>query len=162
MFATWQVGCRVGRAEGSLRLRPVAARASWTSRNGELSMLTSGAWVTAVGKKQARMATTALALEGFVAFFAMLAAYPLAEGSARPWVSGGLALMGVCFVAAGMTKRRGGMALAWCVQVLLLAGCLVFPPMLVLAPVFVVMFAWLVRIGYRIDTDEAAGEKSVA
>lgn len=155
-----QVGCRSGLC--SLRLWPVTVRASSTRRTGEVGMLTPGAWVTAVGAKQARMATTALALEGFVAFFAMLAAYPLAEGSARPWISGGLALMGVCFVAAGVTKRSGGMAAAWCVQLVLLAGCVVFPPFLVLAPVFVAIFAWLVRIGYRIDKDEAAREGTAA
>lgn len=105
---------------------------------------------------RARLLATCLALEAFVVFFATLVATVLSGLPTRTVWIGGLALVVVCVLAAGLVRRPGGVAVGWVVQGLVLATALVVPAMAVLALAFAALYAWFVALGGRIDRDRAA------
>ncbi|MDM7832679.1 DUF4233 domain-containing protein [Cellulomonas edaphi] len=108
-----------------------------------------------------QFAQTMLILEAFCVFFATLVAYGLRIADpAWIWgVGGGLTL--VLLLISGMVGRRGGYAAGWVVQVWVVAAALVLPSVargmaLVVAAVFITLWAVSLRLGGRIDAERAA------
>jgi hypothetical protein len=103
-----------------------------------------------------RMAAATLVLEAFLVFFATLVAVALSDlPNDAVWAGGG-ALALACVVAAGTVRRPGGLVLGWVLQVLVLATGFWVPAMFALGGVFVLIWAWLLSVGRRIDRDRAA------
>ncbi len=100
-------------------------------------------------------ASTVLALEAFVAFFAGLVAYGL--DLARPGaiaLAAGVVALGA-LLAAGLLRRPAGYLLGWAVQVWLVLAGLVLPAMFVVGGVFAVLWVVGLRLGARIDRERA-------
>lgn len=108
------------------------------------------------GRTTARMASLTLTLEAFLVFFGMLGAYRLSGLPPQAvWIGGG-ALILLALVAAGITRRPGGLILGWLVQVLILATGFVLPAMFVMGALFVLLWWWLLRVGQKIDAPRPA------
>ncbi|MDD9206563.1 DUF4233 domain-containing protein [Georgenia sp. 10Sc9-8] len=106
------------------------------------------------GSARRLFATTVLACEAFVVFFAALVAVglQLAPPAAVLGAGGGLVLL--CVLAAGLLRRgRTGYVLGTVVQVLLLAAGLAVPMMVVLGLVFGALWVVAWRTGGRIDVE---------
>lgn len=106
---------------------------------------------------KSRMIATVLILEAFLVFFALLGAHPLLKNQyeMRQIVGVALALIAVYFVAAGLARKPYGEWVGWAAQATLFVGGIWFTPMLWAAPVFVILYWWLVRLGKKIDKDRA-------
>lgn len=108
------------------------------------------------GRTTARMASLTLSLEAFLIFFGMLGAYRL---SGLPpevvWIGGGVLVL-AALLAAGLTRRPGGLVPGWIVQVLILATGFVLPAMFVMGALFVLLWGWLLRVGRKIDAPRPA------
>lgn len=103
-----------------------------------------------------RLATICLALEALLVFFATLVASSLSDLPRGSVWAGGGALALACLVGAGMVRRRGGLALGWVLQALVLATGFFVPVMFGLGALFVAMWTWFLVLGARIDRDRAA------
>ena len=103
---------------------------------------------------------TMLVLEAFVVLFATLVAYGLRTGPAGPvWALGG-ALAFSLVLAAGVQGRPGGLVVGSVLQVPVLLGGLLLPPvaapvMVVVGVVFVGLWIASIRLGSRIDRERA-------
>jgi len=114
----------------------------------------------------ATLTAVLLLLEAFLVFFATLVAVTLLPGSTGPssgavWAVG-LALALVCLVAAGLTRRPGGLAVGAVLQGVLVATGFVVPAMFVVGAGFVLLWLWLVRVGRRIDADRRRWARRLA
>ena len=114
-----------------------------------------------------QFAQTMLILEAFCVFFATLVAYGLSAGG-DPWIDvkpawiwgigGGLFL--VLIILSGMVSRPGGYVAGWVAQAWVLAAALALPSVargmaIVVAVVFIVLWAVSLRLGGRIDRERA-------
>ena len=119
------------------------------------------------GSTRALFAVSVLAIEGFIVFFATLAAFGLL---AREWdtrsqvllmvVGGVLAL--VFFLACGLVRRPGGYAVGWVLQVLLIATGFVVPAMFVIGVLCALTWWYAVVKGARIDRENAQRDREQA
>jgi hypothetical protein len=107
-----------------------------------------------------QFAQTMLILEACCVFFGTLVAHGLRIASTEViWaVGGGLTL--ALLVISGMVGRRGGYVAGWVVQVWVVAAALVLPSTargmaLVVAAVFIALWAVSLRLGGRIDAERA-------
>ena len=107
-----------------------------------------------------QFAQTMLIFEALCVFFATLVAYGLRIADpAWIWgIGGGLTL--ALLVISGFVGRRGGYVAGWIAQVWVVAGALVLPAIardvaLIVAVVFIVLWAVSLRLGERIDRERA-------
>ena len=107
-----------------------------------------------------QFAQTMLILEACCVFFGTLVAYGLRIASTGAiWaVGGGLTL--ALLVISGIVARPGGYVAGWVAQVWVVAAALVLPSTargmaLVVAGVFIVLWAVSLRLGGRIDRERA-------
>ena len=110
------------------------------------------------------MAATTLGSEALVVFFATLVAYglvPMEQRSSTYLVVGGVLVL-LCLLAAGMLRRRGGYALGWVLQVVIIAGGFVVPLMFVVGGVFAVIWICSIVIGNRIEREQAEVARRMA
>ena len=112
-----------------------------------------------------------LALQAFTALFATLTVFGLAKGGAlsdHPYalvvwtMVGGVALMVLLLVAAGLQQRSGGRALGWILQVPMLVGGLVVPAIAVMGVIFVALWIMALRLGGKIDRERAERDEAAA
>ena len=97
-----------------------------------------------------RLAAMVLAFEAVTVGLAI----PVATAAARP-----LTLVAViCVLTAAIVRRPGGMAVAWAVQVVLLALIVVVPAFAFVAVPYVALWWFCVRIGTRIDRERLHAE----
>lgn len=111
-----------------------------------------------VAKKSAKLqfASTMLMLEAFVVLFATLVASRLVDAPAgQVWLAGGV-LAVVLVVLSRLVSAPGGYVAGSVVQVPFVAVSLVIPLMIVVALVFVVMWAVSLWLGAKIDRERAA------
>ena len=78
------------------------------------------------------------------------------RGAASAWALGGLAVLLV--LAAGLVRRRHGVAVGWAMQVLVLLAGLMLPALAVLGLVFLAV--WVVAIVYGAKGDRLAAENA--
>ena len=98
-----------------------------------------------------------LGLEGFVIFFAALAAFGLRHLDMATAFIGGAIIMLVFFLAAGMVRRgRWAWWLGWMLQAVLLATGVILLPMLAVGAIFVALWTWCWFKGHSIDRRNAA------
>jgi len=114
-----------------------------------------------------QFAQTMLILEAFCVFFATLVAYGLSSGedpwidvstAAVWWIGGGLAV--ALIVISGIVARPGGYTAGWVAQAWVAGAALVLPSVargmaLVVAAVFIALWAVSLRLGGRIDRERA-------
>ena len=67
----------------------------------------------------------------------------------------GLGLGALCVLAAGMMRRRVGVALGWGVQLISLAAGFVTPVMFALGAIFLALYGGAYFLGARIDRERA-------
>ncbi len=112
-----------------------------------------------------------LALQAFTALFATLTVFGLAKGDALSdhpfglivWmVIGGLALMLLLLLAAGVQQRPWGRWLGWILQVPMLAAGFVVPAIAVMGAIFVALWIMALRLGGRIDRERAERDEAAA
>ena len=117
-----------------------------------------GARPRIVAKKSAKVqfASTMLVLEAFVVVFATLVAVRLVDApTGQVWLVGGV-LAVVLVVLSRLVAAPGGYVAGSAVQVPFLAVSLVIPLMVVVAVVFVGMWAVSLWLGAKIDRERAA------
>ena len=68
----------------------------------------------------------------------------------------GLGLAFLCVVAAGLMRRRAGLALGWAVQAISIALGFVIPVMFALGVVFLALYGGAFFLGANIDRERAA------
>ncbi|MEP7764963.1 DUF4233 domain-containing protein [Sanguibacter sp. 25GB23B1] len=110
-----------------------------------------------VAKKSAKIqfASTMLVLEAFVVVFATLVAFRLVDAPAgQVWLAGGV-LAVVLVVLSRLVAAPGGYVAGSAVQLPFLAVSLVIPLMVIVAVVFVVMWAVSLWLGAKIDRERA-------
>lgn len=111
-----------------------------------------------MAKKSAKVqfASTMLVLEAFVVVFATLVAVRLVDApTGQVWLVGGV-LAVVLVVLSRLVAAPGGYVAGSAVQVPFLAVSLVIPLMVVVAVVFVGMWAVSLWLGAKIDRERAA------
>ena len=108
------------------------------------------------------LAATTLASEALVVFFATLAAYGLSEDRHTAYLVVGGALVLLCVLAAGMLRSRAGYGLGWALQGLMVASGVVVPMMFFVGAVFAVIWFSAVRIGARIEREQAEVARRLA
>ena len=106
------------------------------------------------------LAQSVLALEAFVAIFAMLTLWGLSRGDylhAPLWLTFGYlpALAVLMMVAAARQKEPWGRPLGWVLQFPLLVVGLVEPSIAIIGALFLVTWVIGVRLGMRIDRERA-------
>jgi hypothetical protein len=99
------------------------------------------------------VAAALVAFEGIVVALAIPLAVSVSDVSASVAVPVGLALMLVCFVAAGLVRRSYGDAVAAVVQVLVLATGFVVPTMFLLGVIFGGLWVLTVVLGRKMAAD---------
>lgn len=110
-----------------------------------------------VAKKSAKVqfTSTMLVLEAFVVLFATLALSRLVDAPAsQVWLAGGV-LAVVLVVLSRFVGAPGGYVAGSAVQLPFLAVSLVIPLMVIVAVVFVVMWAVSLWLGAKIDRERA-------
>ncbi len=106
-----------------------APGSSWPGRSCSPGRARVAGEGEAVRNPKRLMAATTLGSEALIVFFATLVAYglvPMEQRSATYLVVGGVLVL-LCLLAAGMLRRRGGYALGWVLQVVIIAGGFVVP-----------------------------------
>lgn len=103
-----------------------------------------------------QFASTILLLEAFLVLFATLVAFGLRVADpALVWAAGGV-LMVVLVVLSRLVGQPGSYVAGSVVQLVVLAGALVIPQMIILGIVFCAMWVAALRLGGRIDRERAA------
>ena len=107
-----------------------------------------------------QFASTVLLLEAFLVLFATLVAFGLRVAEpVTVWVVGGV-LMVVLVALSRLVGQPGSYAAGSVVQLVVLAGALVIPQMIVIGLVFVAMWVTAVRLGGRIDRERAEWDRA--
>ena len=101
------------------------------------------------------MAATVLISEALVVFFASLVASQLSAAGLRTSLIAGGVLLLLCVLCAGMLRRRSGYALGWVLQLVIVAAGFWVPMMFAIGAVFAVIWFAAVRIGTRIEREQA-------
>ena len=101
------------------------------------------------------LAAATLSLEAFVVFFAGLVAKDLSDLStgAALGLFSGLAL--ACLLTAGLLRRPWGYWLGWVIQAAAVASGVWVPVMVVLGLIFAVLWVVALRVGGRIEREQA-------
>lgn len=109
-------------------------------------------------------ASTVLALEGFVAFFATLAVFGLRSGEipAVAILLIGIALSVVLIGACAFLAKKWGIWLGWMLQLVLIAVGFVEPMMFVIGPLFAISWWYALRAGSRIDRENVVRDREQA
>ena len=102
-----------------------------------------------------RLCATTLIAQALSVFLGALVAWRLGQTTDDPragaFLWGGLALAGLCVVAAGALRSRWGILLGWVVQFLTLAAGVVLPAMFVVAGLFGFLWWLCLTQGIRMD-----------
>lgn len=109
-------------------------------------------------------ATTTLACEALLVFFATLVAYgiePIPERHTSYLVAGGVLIL-LCLLTAGMLRSRVGYWVGWVLQLVLVASGVVVPIMFVIGVAFAVIWFFALRIGGRVDREKAEVARRLA
>jgi hypothetical protein len=99
------------------------------------------------------VAAALLVFEGIVVALAIPLATSVSDVSASVAVPVGLALMLVCFAAAGVVRRPYGDRVAGVVQVLVLATGFVVPAMFLLGVIFAGLWVLSIVLGRKMAAD---------
>ena len=97
-----------------------------------------------------------LIMEALVVGFAMLVAKDVSSNSAIPASVLGAIISVLAVVAAGLLRIRGGWALGWIVQVLVIASGIVVPTMFFLGALFSLLFGAAIIVGKKGEAARAA------
>ena len=108
-----------------------------------------------------------LALEAFVAIFAMLLLWGLGragEVDAPAWLvwGGGIPFVLALGYATGQQRKRWGRWLGWALQAPLLAAGLVEPAIAIMGVIFLGLWITALRLGGRIDRERAERDAAAA
>jgi hypothetical protein len=118
----------------------------------------------ALGKLTWRMLATVLAAQGVVVFLGALVARGIAgargDATGSTWLSVGVGLAVLCFLAAGSMRRPWGVTLGWLIQLATLASALVVPTMLVVGLLFLVLWVGSLVVCARAEEQVAARERA--
>ncbi len=114
------------------------------------------------GSARRMFAATLLSIEIVIIVLTAMAAFGLRLANPGQ-IALVAAVAAVLAVIAAATVRSGtGYAIGWVVQVLLVASGLFIPAMWVLGGVFLVLWAWALATGRRIDRERAERQRSEA
>ncbi|HEY3535596.1 MAG TPA: DUF4233 domain-containing protein [Pedococcus sp.] len=118
----------------------------------------------ALGKFTWRMLATVLAGQGVVLFLGALVARGIAsaQGDANggTWLAVGIGLALLCFLAAGVMRHPWGVTLGWLIQLATIASAVVVPMMLVVGPIFLVLWVGSLVVCARAEEQVAARERA--
>jgi MFS family permease len=111
-----------------------------------------------------QFASVLLLTEAFVAFFAMLVVFGLRGREYGPGLvlGVGLGFVAVLVLACAVVKRPWGMALAWFLQLVLIAAGFVEPMMFVVGALMALAWWYAVRTGTRLDRENVKREREQA
>lgn len=106
-------------------------------------------------------ASTVLGLEAFVAFFATLVIFGLrAREFPQPVILiAGIALSAVLVAACAFLTRSWGPAVGWVLQLVLIATGFLEPMMFVIGVLFALAWWYALRVGWRLDRENAARDR---
>ena len=104
---------------------------------------------------QRSMCAGMLGLQAVVLFLVGVTLPSVTDVGAGPGIGIGLGLAVLCVVAAGLMRRRVGVALGWAVQVLSLVLGFVITVMFALGVVFLALYAGAYVLGGKIDRERA-------
>ncbi len=106
-------------------------------------------------------ASTVLALEAFVVFFATLAVLGLRRDEISPVLilTSGLVLSVVLILTCAVVTKRWGIALGWFLQLVIIAGGILEPTMFLVGAAFAVTWLYGIRQGTRIDRENVERDR---
>ncbi|ABY24972.1 hypothetical membrane spanning protein [Renibacterium salmoninarum ATCC 33209] len=106
-------------------------------------------------------ASTVLALEGFVAFFATLVIFGLRSREISPIaiLTVGIALSVVLIGTCAFLTKQWGLWLGWILQLVLIAVGFLEPMMFVIGPLFAISWWYALRTGARLDRENLKREQ---
>ncbi|MCW1250454.1 DUF4233 domain-containing protein [Acaricomes phytoseiuli] len=137
------------------------ARQSGERRTGKHQTKAQREWHPGM-KRQRRstkimLASSVLALESFVAFFATLVIFGLrsSEIPAAVILSAGLVLSALLVLACAVLKKPWGIGFGWLLQFALIALGFVEPMMFIIGPLFAGAWWYALFLGRRIDQENA-------
>ena len=112
-------------------------------------------FVGTLGPMQRRLGAIVLGSQVPVIVFGALAVWGLARAQDRAepglYLALGMGLALLSAVAAGMLKRPFGVALGWIVQFLLLASAVLAPMIVLVAAIFIILWATALVQGAKMD-----------
>lgn len=101
------------------------------------------------------MAASTLVAEALLVFFATLTALALDRpNQTRYLVAGGVVAL-LCVLCAGMLRRSSGYRLGWVLQLVIIASGFVVPMMFFIGAAFAVIWFFAIRVGSRIEREQA-------
>ncbi|TYC99454.1 DUF4233 domain-containing protein [Arthrobacter echini] len=106
-------------------------------------------------------ASTVLALEAFVVFFATLAVLGLRRDEISPVLilTSGLVLSVVLILTCAVVTKRWGIGLGWFLQLVIIAGGFLEPTMFLVGAAFAVTWLYGIRQGTRIDRENVERDR---
>ncbi|THJ67009.1 DUF4233 domain-containing protein [Arthrobacter echini] len=106
-------------------------------------------------------ASTVLALEAFVVFFATLAVFGLRSDEIDPVLilTSGLILSVVLVLTCAVVTRAWGIGLGWVLQLVIIAGGFLEPAMFLVGAAFAVTWWYGLRQGLRVDRENAERDR---
>ncbi|MGI4894127.1 MAG: DUF4233 domain-containing protein [Janthinobacterium lividum] len=108
------------------------------------------------------MAASTLISEALLVFFATLTALALdRERQTTYLVAGGIVFL-LCVLCAGMLRRRSGYVVGWVLQLVIIASGFVVPMMFGIGVVFAIIWFFALRIGSRIEGEQAEVARRMA
>jgi hypothetical protein len=102
------------------------------------------------------LCASVLAFEALVVALAIVPAVTLTDANGTALVVGGLAVVALCILAAGLLRTSTGYVLGSVAQVLVLAGGFVLPAMFVLGGLFAVLWVSAILVARRAERVVAA------
>jgi hypothetical protein len=102
------------------------------------------------------LCASVLAFEALVVALAIVPAVTLTDANGTALVVGGLAVVALCILAAGLLRTSTGYVLGSVAQVLVLAGGFVLPAMFVLGGLFSVLWVSAILVARRAERVVAA------
>ncbi len=106
-------------------------------------------------------ASTVLALEAFVVFFATLAVFGLRRDEISPVLilTSGLILSVVLILSCAVVTKRWGIGLGWFLQLVIIAGGFLEPTMFVVGVAFALTWWYGIRQGTRVDRENVERDR---
>ncbi|WP_298251291.1 DUF4233 domain-containing protein [uncultured Arthrobacter sp.] len=106
-------------------------------------------------------ASTVLALEAFVVFFATLAVLGLRRDEISPVLilTSGLILSVVLILTCAVVTKRWGIGLGWFLQLVIIAGGFLEPTMFLVGAAFAVTWLYGIRQGTRVDRENVERDR---
>lgn len=106
-------------------------------------------------------ASTVLALEAFVVFFATLAVLGLRRDEISPVLilTSGLILSVVLILTCAVVTKRWGIGLGWFLQLVIIVGGFLEPTMFLVGAAFAVTWLYGIRQGTRVDRENVERDR---